>query len=128
LIHWPIHSSLLNQVEIYFSIVHRKVLTPNDFRDLAEVERRLVDFERRYEQAAKRFEWKFTRQDLAKLLRRLKVRSTAAIERDAPLVQDFRGRDTGRAGADYADVGQARMSTGQLTRNRAAHQGAETHR
>jgi hypothetical protein len=47
------------------------VLTPNGFPDLAEVERRLIDFERRYEQVAQPFEWKFTRQDLAKLLRRL---------------------------------------------------------
>ncbi len=78
LIHCPIHSSWLNQVEIYLSIVDRKVLTPNDFPDLAKVERRLIDFERRYEQVAQPFEWKFTRQDLANLLRRLQVRSNAA--------------------------------------------------
>jgi hypothetical protein len=36
------------------------LLTPNDFPDLAEVERRLIDFERRYEQVAQPFEWKFT--------------------------------------------------------------------
>ena len=71
MIHRPIHSSWLNQVEVYLSIVDRKVLTPNRFPDLAEVERRLIDFERRYEQVAQPFEWKFTRQDLAKLLRRL---------------------------------------------------------
>jgi hypothetical protein len=78
LIHCPIHSSRLNQVEIYLSIVDRKVLTSNDFPDPAEVERRLIDFERRYEQVAQPFEWKFTRQDLANLLRWLKVRSDAA--------------------------------------------------
>lgn len=71
-------SVCVHLVEIYFSIVERKVLTPNDFPDLAEVERQLLDFERRYEQAARPFAWKFTRQDLAKLLRRLKLRSTAA--------------------------------------------------
>jgi DDE superfamily endonuclease len=34
LVHTPVHASWLNQVEIYFSILQRKVLTPNDFVDL----------------------------------------------------------------------------------------------
>jgi transposase len=71
LIHLPIHASWLNQVEIYFSVVQRKVLTPNDFPDLAEVERRLLAFQRRYQQTATPFDWRFTRADLAKLLCRL---------------------------------------------------------
>ncbi|MDQ6949607.1 MAG: transposase [Actinomycetota bacterium] len=71
LVNLPTHASWLNQIEIYFSIVQRKVLTPNDFADLAEVESRLLAFERRYEQTADPFEWKFTRRDLAKLMRRL---------------------------------------------------------
>jgi len=75
LIHLPKHSSWLNQVEIYFSIVQRKVLTPNDFTDLAEVECRLLAFERRYEDAARPFEWKFTRSDLARLMKRLADRN-----------------------------------------------------
>jgi transposase len=74
LVHTPVHSSWLNQVEIYFSIVQRKVLTPNDFTDLDEVERRLAAFERRYEQAARPFEWKFTRADLAATMKRLAER------------------------------------------------------
>ena len=76
LVHCPVHSSWLNQVEIYFSVVQRKVLTPNDFVDLGEVERRLLAFERRYEEAARPFEWKFTRADLARLMRRLRARGT----------------------------------------------------
>jgi len=71
LVQLPVHASWLNQVEIYFSVVQRKVLTPNDFTDLAEVESRLAAFERRYEQTAEPFEWKFTRSDLTKLLERL---------------------------------------------------------
>jgi hypothetical protein len=71
LVQLPVHASWLNQVEIYFSVVQRKVLTPNDFADLAEVESRLATFERRYEQTATPFEWKFTRIDLAKLIERL---------------------------------------------------------
>jgi hypothetical protein len=78
LVHLPKHSSWLNQVEIYFSVVQRKVLTPNDFTDLDEVERRLLAFERRYEEAAKPFEWKFTRADLARLMKRLSDRETLA--------------------------------------------------
>jgi transposase len=71
LVHLPIHASWLNQVEIYFSVVQRKVLTPNDFPDLAEVERRLLGYQRRYQQTAVPFDWRFTRADLAKLLNRL---------------------------------------------------------
>jgi hypothetical protein len=71
LIHLPIHSSWLNQIEIYFSIIQRKVLTPNDFADLGEVENRLLAFQHRYQQTAQPFEWKFTRTDLAALLNRL---------------------------------------------------------
>jgi hypothetical protein len=71
LVHLPIHASWLNQVEIYFSVIQRKVLDPNDFADLAELERRLFAFQDLYQQAAKPFEWRFTRQDLAQLLHRL---------------------------------------------------------
>jgi hypothetical protein len=47
------------------------VLTPNDFTDLAEVQQRLLGFQRRYEQTAVPFDWRFTRADLDDLLRRL---------------------------------------------------------
>jgi hypothetical protein len=57
--------------EIYFSVVQRKVLMPDDFRDLLEVERRLLGFQRRYEQTAVPFDWRYTRSDLDRLLRRL---------------------------------------------------------
>jgi hypothetical protein len=71
LIHLPVHASWLNQIEIYFSIVQRKLLQPNDFTDLAAVEERLLGFGRHYEQVAQPFEWKFTRDDLDSLLERL---------------------------------------------------------
>jgi hypothetical protein len=71
LIHLPVHASWLNQIEIYFSIVQRKVLTPNDFIDLAEVEHRLLGFQHRYEQTAVPFDWRYTKADLDRLLRRL---------------------------------------------------------
>jgi hypothetical protein len=74
-VHGPVHASWLNQIEIYFSIIQRKVLTPNDFLNLAAVADRLEQFERRYEAIAKPFEWKFTRADLAELLQRLRPHS-----------------------------------------------------
>lgn len=71
LVHGPIHASWLNQIEIYFSIVQRKVLTPNDFTGLADLEHRLLAFQRHYEALARPFEWTFTRRDLARLLAKL---------------------------------------------------------
>lgn len=70
-VHTPVHASWLNQIEIYFSIVQRKVLTPNDYNSLNEVEDRLMRFQEHYEQIAQPFEWKFSRRDLRKLLCRL---------------------------------------------------------
>jgi hypothetical protein len=70
-VHGPIHASWLNQIEIYFSIVQRKVLTPNDFPGRPAVAERLQAFERHYETIAHPFEWTFTRRDLACLLRKL---------------------------------------------------------
>ncbi len=63
-VHLPTHASWLNQIEIYFSIIQRKVLTPNDFPDLAAVEARLLAFEMRYNDTAVPFKWRFTRADL----------------------------------------------------------------
>jgi hypothetical protein len=73
-VHTPVHASWLNQVEIYFSVLQRKVLTPNDFASLGELEERLFAFGERYDQVANSFEWKFTRRDLHRLLRRLRER------------------------------------------------------
>jgi DDE superfamily endonuclease len=71
LVHTPVHASWLNQAEIYFSIVQRKVLTPNDFADLDTLEQRLLAFGRRYEQIAAPFQWKFTRADLNRVVHQL---------------------------------------------------------
>ncbi len=71
LIHLPTHASWLNQIEIYFSVVQRKILTPNDFADLDVLAERLLAFQQRYERVAEPFAWKFTRHDLDRLLSRL---------------------------------------------------------
>lgn len=73
LIHGPVHASWLNQIEIYFSILQRKVLSPNNFLGLDALAERLLEFQYHWEATAKPFEWKFTRQDLAKLLARSAV-------------------------------------------------------
>ena len=70
-VHGPVHASWLNQVEIYFSIVQRKVLTPNDFPSLAAVRERLLAFQDYYETIASPFQWSFTRSDLDRLLDRI---------------------------------------------------------
>ena len=79
LVHGPVHASWLNQIEIYFSIVQRKVLTPNDFPSLAAVAERLLAFERYYETLAHPFEWHFTRRDLNKLLQKMAAGNLAAL-------------------------------------------------
>ena len=68
LVHTPIHASWLNQIEIYFSILQRKVLTPNEFTDLLALQTQILDFQQRYESIAKPFEWKFTRSELNRIL------------------------------------------------------------
>jgi hypothetical protein len=79
LVHLPIHASWLNQVEIYFSVIQRKVLTPNDFVSLSEVRQRLLAFQESYEQVAKPFEWKFTRSDLQELITKLNRQPPLAL-------------------------------------------------
>lgn len=70
-VHTPVHASWLNQIEIYFSVVQRKVLSPNDFSDLASVEQRLLEFQVQYEKIAKPFKWKFTKKDLRETLEKV---------------------------------------------------------
>ena len=65
------HASWLNQCEIYFSVVQRKVVTPNDFYDLTDVENRLMAFQDLYSAAARPFNWKYTTKDLNAHLARI---------------------------------------------------------
>jgi hypothetical protein len=83
LIHLPVHASWLNQVEIYFSVVQRKVVAPNDFHDLGEAAARLLAFQEHYEQIATPFEWKFTKNDLDALLDRIAAHEDALRARAA---------------------------------------------
>ena len=83
MVHTPVRASWLNQVEIYFSVIQRKVVSPNNFTDLYEIEDRLTRFAARYNTAARPFRWKFTTADLSDLLKRLDQR-----EQPEPLTQN----------------------------------------
>jgi DDE superfamily endonuclease len=68
LVHTPVHASWLNQVEIYFSIIQRKVLTPCDFADLEALRLRLALYEDLSNRSPKPFAWKFDRAKLVALM------------------------------------------------------------
>jgi DDE superfamily endonuclease len=72
MVHLPVHASWLNQVEVYFSVIQRKLLTPDDFEDLDELAAQILAFEKHYNAAARPFGWKFTRTDLNRLLARIR--------------------------------------------------------
>jgi hypothetical protein len=74
LVHTPVHASWLNQVEIYFSIIQRKVLTPNDFASLEEVEQRLRLYEELSNRGPRPFDWRFDRAALRDYLERLEAK------------------------------------------------------
>ena len=78
LVHLPVHASWLDQVEIYFSVVQRKVVSPNDFFSLEVIASRLAAFEARYNAVAEPFDWRFTRDDLDELLARIAAHEQAA--------------------------------------------------
>jgi hypothetical protein len=77
-VHTPIHASWLNQVELYFSVVQRKVLDPNQWSALAALEAALLAFGERYSAIATPFEWRFTRGDLRRVLAALPAQTAAA--------------------------------------------------
>ncbi len=68
-VHMPTHASWLNQIEIYFSILQRKALTPMDADHRLKLAERILCFQEYYDRTAKPFNWKFTRHDLQERLR-----------------------------------------------------------
>ena len=81
-----------NQVEIFFSIVQRKVVTPDDFTSLDQVEDRLIAFERRYNETARPFRWKFTPADLEDLLARIRSAANVATRTTIVLSTPYENR------------------------------------
>jgi transposase len=80
MIHTPVHASWLNQVEIFFSIIQKKVVSPNDFASLARLKHTLLAFINRYNHTARPFNWKFTAADLTELLERTSAHEEPAHE------------------------------------------------
>ncbi len=78
MVHLPVHASWLNQVEVYFSVLQRKLLVPDDFADLGILASQILAFEKRYNASARPFDWKSTRTDLNRLLSRLTRHDPAA--------------------------------------------------
>ena len=77
LVHTPVHASWLNQVEVYFALLQRKVLTPNDSTNLQELELRIRLYEELTNRQPRPFDWRFTKYDLFALLQRLAKREAA---------------------------------------------------
>ena len=71
MIHTPVHASWLNQVEIFFSVIQKKVVSPNNFPSLEKLSETLLAFVDRYNRTAEPFSWKYTADDLKDLLRRI---------------------------------------------------------
>jgi len=85
MIHTPVHASWLNQIEIFFSIVQKKVISPNDFASTSQLAATLLAFTGRYNQTARPFNWKYTAADLARTLERISARQEPAQEPPASL-------------------------------------------
>lgn len=83
LVHLPVHASWLNQIEIVFSVIQRKVIKPADFDDLDALAQRLIEFEPRYNATAAPFDWRFTRADLNDLVRRIQMHRSGPFEQAA---------------------------------------------
>ena len=86
MIHTPVHASWLNQIEIFFSVIQKKVVTPNDFTSLDELSATLLAFVGRYNQTARPFNWKFTASDLRDLMDRISKHNQQDPQ-DEPLPQ-----------------------------------------
>ncbi|MGH3410014.1 MAG: IS630 family transposase [Streptosporangiaceae bacterium] len=83
MIHTPIHASWLNQVEVFFSIIQKKVLSPGDFASTGQLSETLLAFIARYNRTAKPFNWKYTSDDLAGTLRRISEHEQADAQQNS---------------------------------------------
>src|SRR5215469_3442994 len=87
MIHTPVHASWLNQIEVVFSVIQKKALTPGDFPGLGTLSHALLAFVNRYNRTARPFNWKFTADDLTALLNRITQHEQAATGQQAALPQ-----------------------------------------
>ena len=87
MIHTPLHASWLNQIEIFFSVIQKKVVTPNDFDSLEQLSATLLGFADRYNQTARPSSWKFTASDLHDLMDRIRRHEQEHNPHNEPLPQ-----------------------------------------
>jgi hypothetical protein len=85
MIRTPVHASWLNQAEIVFSVIQKKVLAPGHFPGLGALSHALLAFVNRYNRTARPFNWKFTADDLTALLRRIGQRELIPVSRQIDL-------------------------------------------
>ena len=64
----PVNASWLDQIEIWFSILQRKLLQPNHFLSTASLEQAISDFIAYYNQAAQPIKWSYTVEKLERKL------------------------------------------------------------
>lgn len=69
----PTHASWLKQGEVYFSILTRKVLTPNNFESVHHLIQKVIRFQDLHSRVAKPFNWRFTRDNLHNYPRSLEL-------------------------------------------------------
>jgi hypothetical protein len=68
-VYWlPTNASWLDQIEIWFSILRRKLLQPNHFTSTTALERAITTFIRYYNQTAKPIKWTYTVEKLERKL------------------------------------------------------------
>ena len=71
--------------EIFFSVIQKKVVTPNDFDSLEQLSATLLGFVDRYNRTARPFSWKFTASDLHDLMARVSRHEQQHDPQDKPL-------------------------------------------
>ena len=68
-LYWlPVNASWLDQLEIWFSLLQRKLLQPYHFCSLEELQHAIQDFITRYNQTAKPLKWSYTVEQLERKL------------------------------------------------------------
>jgi hypothetical protein len=68
-LYWlPVNASWLDQIEIWFSLLQRKLLQPNHFTCLDELQQAIADFIARHNQTAKPLQWSYTVEKLERKL------------------------------------------------------------
>ncbi len=87
MIHTPVHASWLNQIEIFFSVIQKKVVSPNDFPSLEKLSETLLAFIDRYNRTAEPFNWKYTANDLKDLLHRIREHEKQDARRQTDLAK-----------------------------------------